>query len=151
MEDLGIAWQPMMIAVIMMTLDIIFGFAGAWKNNDIRSDKMREGLWHKAGFCGLIILAFAYEVGASWINFEAHSADIGISMPVLPAVTSICLFIFATEVISIIENLCELNPKIATLPVFDMFKPHDADSADITVDVKQPIDIHTLDKREGTD
>lgn len=145
MEDLGIAWEPMLIAVIMMTLDIIFGFAEAWKNNDIRSDKMREGLWHKAGFCGLIILAFAYEVGASWVNFEAHIADLGILMPELPAVTSICVFIFATEVISIIENLCGLNPRIAELPVFSMFKPHDPDAADISVSIQE------FDKKEGTD
>lgn len=155
MEYFGIEWQwqPMLIAVIMMALDIIFGFAGACKNNDIRSDKMREGLWHKAGFCGLIILAFAYEVASSWVNFEADLTGIGITMPVLPAVTAICLFVVATEVVSILENLCELNPKIAELPVFDAFKPHDSDSADVTVDVRQPIDIKRVDDggKEGTD
>lgn len=155
MEDLGIVWQwqPMLIAVIMMALDMIFGFAGACKNNDIRSDKMREGLWHKAGFCGLIILAFIYEVGSTWINFEAGVADLGVTMPILPAVTAICLFVVATEIVSILENLCELNPKIAKLPVFDAFKPHDSDSADVTVDVRQPIDIKRIDNnaKEGTD
>lgn len=156
MEDFGIAWQwqPMLVAVIMMALDIVFGFAGAVKNNDIRSDKMREGLWHKAGFCGLIILAFAYEVASAWVNFEANMTGIGITMPVLPAVTAICLFVVATEVVSILENLCELNPKIAELPVFDAFKPHDSDSADVTVDVRQPIDIQRVDygrSKEGTD
>lgn len=150
MEDLGIVWQwqPMLIAVIMMTLDIIFGFAGACKNNDVRSDKMREGLWHKAGFCGLIILAFAYEVGSTWVNFESGVADLGITMPQLPAVTAICLFIVATEVVSILENLCELNPKIAALPVIKNFKPHSPEPDPIVV---EEVDGHTNIRKEATD
>lgn len=144
MEDLGFAWEPMVIVVIMMALDMISGFAGAAKNKCIKSEKMRQGLWHKAGFCGIIILAWAYEFAAQYMNFEASKADIGIAMPEIPAVTAICCFIFATEVISIIENLCELNENIEKLPFISALVPHKQDKveADETVEVV---------KVEGTD
>lgn len=160
MEGFGIGWQwqPMIIALSMMVLDIIFGFAGAWKNNEVRSDKMREGLWHKAGYCGLIMLAFSYEVGSEWVNFESAQVDLGILLPVVPAVTGVCAFIFATEVVSIIENLCELNPKIADIKAFNMFMPHDPNKPDITVALedgsKNKEDKKSDDddmKKEGTD
>lgn len=147
MEDLGFAWEPMVVAFIMMALDMIFGFAGAAKNRCIKSEKMRQGLWHKAGFCGIIVLAFAYEIAAQMMNFEAAKADIGIAMPEVPAVTAICCFIVATELISIFENLCELNPAIANIPVLNTLVPHHADSADLTVAVEKTDEY----KQEGTD
>ena len=69
MEELAIQWQPIVVASVMMILDIVTGFAGAAKNQTVESGKMREGLWHKAGFFGLIALAFIYEVAAVWMNF----------------------------------------------------------------------------------
>lgn len=150
MEDLGLIWQwqPMLIAVIMMALDLVFGFAGAWKNNEVQSNKMREGLWHKAGFCGLIIMALAYEVASTWVNFESATQDIGIIMPEIPAVTSVCAFIVVTEIVSIIENLGELNPRIYKLPIISSFVPHDPNAADMTVAIKND---NVLPKHEGTD
>lgn len=146
MEDLSFAWEPMLVAFIMMALDMISGFAGACKNNDIRSDKMREGLWHKAGFCGIVVLAWAYEFGAQWLNFEAYQSDLGIAMPAIPAVTAVCCFIAATEVISILENLCELNPKIAKIPFISSLRPHDGNEPSMTVEVREAVN-----GKEGTD
>lgn len=152
MEDLGFAWEPMAIAVIMMALDMVFGFAGAAKNKKIQSEKMREGLWHKAGFFGIIILAWVYEFAAQYMNFEAHQANIGIAMPEIPAVTAVCCFIVATEIISIIENLCELNEKIEKLPFISALVPHKPDEPDIKVEVvEKKEDEEIKDKREGTD
>ena len=136
MEDLSFTWQPVVLVVVMMVLDIITGFAGAAKNKSIESGKMREGLWHKAGYCGLVILAFVYEVAAIWMNFEVAELGLGISVPQLPAVSAVCVFIVATEIVSIIENLCVLNPNIAKLPVVASLKPHDPDAADLTVEVE---------------
>lgn len=149
MEEVAFTWEPMLIAVIMMALDMIFGFAGAWKNNEIQSNKMREGLWHKAGFCGLIILALAYEYAAAWLNLEAIALNLGVAVPQIPAVTAVCAFIVLTEIISILENLTELNTKIGMLPFVKSMIPHNPDSADITVEVK---DDEGLAKRiEATD
>lgn len=135
MEGIIFPWQPVVVAAVMMILDIITGFAGAAKNKAIKSEKMREGLWHKAGFCGLIILAFVYEIATIWIDFEMNSLGLDIVIPELPAVVAVCVFIIATEVVSVLENLCELNPSIAKLPVVKALKPHDPNSADIEVAV----------------
>ena len=136
MEQLAMEWQPVAVAAVMMVLDIMFGFAGAAMRKQVQSGKMREGLWHKAGFFGLIALAFVYEVAASLVNMEAAGAGVGITMPELPAVGAVCAFVVATEVVSILENLCELNPEIARLPVVRSLKPHDPDAPDLDVQVE---------------
>ena len=97
---------------------------------------MREGLWHKAGFIGLILLAYIWEVGSVWINTE--TAAMGVSIPELPAVGVICGFIVAIEIVSILENLASLNPEIASLPVVKQLKTHDPDRAEITVELEKP-------------
>lgn len=71
MDGIAIPWQPIVLIVALMVLDIISRFAEAAKSGVIGSDKMREGLWHKAGFTGLVILAIVWEAAALWINFDA--------------------------------------------------------------------------------
>ncbi len=134
MDCLIFDWHPIAVAVVLMVLDIVSGFAGAAKTKTIQSGKMREGLWHKAGFFGLIILAVVWEVGSAWLNAEV--SGIGVTVPDLPAVGAVCVFIVATEVVSICENLCTLNPTIATLPVIKSLKPHDPAEPDLIVEVE---------------
>ncbi len=134
MDWLIFDWHPIAVAVVLMVLDIVSGFAGAAKTKTIQSGKMREGLWHKAGFFGLIILAVVWEVGSAWLNAEV--SGIGVTVPDLPAVGAVCVFIVATEVVSICENLCTLNPTIATLPVIKSLKPHDPAEPDLIVEVE---------------
>lgn len=135
MESLYIDWHPVVAAVVLMLFDIATGFIGAVKAGEVTSSKMRNGLWHKAGFCLLIILAWFYEVAAAWIDFEVASVGLNVAVPDLPAVGVICVYIILTEVVSIVENISELNPKIAELPVIDRLKIHDPDSADLSVEV----------------
>ena len=117
MDGIVIDWHPVALAAVLMLLDIGTGFAGALKAGEVDSGKMRDGLWHKAGFCCLIVVAAVYEIAAVWIDFEAASAGLGLGLPELPAVGIMCLYIVATEIISIMENLCVLNPDIAKLPL----------------------------------
>ncbi|MCI8468763.1 MAG: phage holin family protein [Eggerthellaceae bacterium] len=137
----GISWQPIVLAVVMMLLDIISGFAGAAKMKEIASGKMREGLWHKAGFCGLILVAAVYEVGAVWLDFEVQQLGLGVAVPDLPAVGVVCLYVVATELVSICENLIVLNPGIANAPFLRKLKPHDPDAADLTVEVDDAVKV----------
>ena len=60
MEGICIDWHPVAVAAAMMLIDIATGFAGAAKRGVIDSGALREGLWHKAGFCGLLVLAAVY-------------------------------------------------------------------------------------------
>ncbi|NGM16944.1 hypothetical protein GMI70_02795 [Eggerthellaceae bacterium zg-893] len=124
MEGLLVEWQPVVVASAMMALDVVTGFAGAAKSKAVASGKMREGLWHKAGFFGLILLAFAYETAAALVNIEAGSAGLGVAVPELPAVSGACVFVVATEAVSVCENLCVLNPEIARLPGIRAIKRH---------------------------
>lgn len=100
------------IAVVAMVLDIITGFASAVKNKDLSSSKMREGLWHKAGFCGLLILAYL-------VQFAMVHMELGLNFP---AVDAVCIWIVVTEIVSIVENLCVINPSILNSPVGTMFR-----------------------------
>ena len=130
-----IPWHPIAIATVMMVLDIISGLAGAAKESVIQSGKMREGLWHKAGYFGLIALAAAYEVATVWINFEVAELGIGMTAPEIPAATAVCAFVVLTEVVSIVENLCVLNPDIAKLPVIKTLAHRNPAAPDVTVGV----------------
>lgn len=130
-----IPWHPIAIATVMMVLDIISGLAGAAKESVIQSGKMREGLWHKAGYFGLIALAAVYEVATVYINFEVAELGIGMTAPEIPAVTAVCAFVVLTEVVSIVENLCVLNPDIAKLPVIKTLAHRDPATPDVTVGV----------------
>ncbi len=129
-----IDWHPIAVAAVMMALDVATGFAAAAKDGAIESGKMREGLWHKAGFFGLIGLAAVWETGSVWLNAEV--SGIGVAVPELPAVGAVCTFVVATEIVSILENLCVLNPDIASLPVIKHLKPHDPESANLTVEIE---------------
>lgn len=130
-----IDWHPIAVAAVMMVLDIATGFAGAAMTKAVESGKMREGIWHKAGFFGLIALAAVWELGSVWLNLEA--ADVGVAVPELPAVGAVCTFVVAIEVVSILENLCVLNPDIAALPVIRNLKPHDPERPSIVVEVEE--------------
>lgn len=115
-SQLGLTEQ-MMWAVIacitMMLFDIVTGFMAAWENKDIQSTKMREGLFHKAALVLLIILAWLCEV------FVMHVPDLGITVPlVIPA----CIIIFSMELVSITENVSEINPQLKQSKLLQLFE-----------------------------
>lgn len=95
------------LTALMILLDIVFGFAGAVKTRSVRSSKLRDGLWHKAGFVGLIALAFV-------IEYAARYADLGFEVP---SVLAVCAYVIVTEIVSAFENLCVLNPGLVYSPL----------------------------------
>lgn len=56
--DWSVFQAPALMGVLVV-LDIAVGFAGTAKNKDVKPNKPRSGLWHKAGFMGLIALTYA--------------------------------------------------------------------------------------------
>lgn len=136
MDALLAHWQVVLVAVAMMAMDMLTGFGGALKQGVVMSGKMREGLWHKAGFCGLIVLTVAYEVGAKIINADVARSGVEFAMPELPAVAVVCAIVALIEVVSILENLSALNPTIATLPFVDRIKAHNPAAPDATVGIE---------------
>lgn len=117
--QLGLSVQMLwaiIACLVMMVFDIITGFMAAWKNKDIQSIKMREGLFHKGTLILLIILAWMCEL------FVMHVPDLGITIPlVIPA----CVIIFAMEMVSITENAAEINPELKDSKLLQLFKATD--------------------------
>lgn len=104
-------FQVPVLAGVMMLLDIIVGFAGAIKHKDVQSNKLRDGLWHKAGFVGLIALAYV-------IQYAAEYVDLGFEVL---TVIAVCAYVILTEIVSVFENLCVLNPHLVNSPLGALF------------------------------
>ena len=108
------------VTVAFMLLDMVTGIAKGAKAGALDSEVMREGLWHKAGFIGLMALAYA-------LQFAASLADLGIDVP---AIGAVCVFVILTEAVSIAENLCALNPSIASSPLGSLLAGHGSKGSD---------------------
>lgn len=100
------------ITFALIVIDYLTGIAKAIKNKDLSSEKMRKGLWHKASYLVVIILAEIIEHGQ-------HMVDMGFSVPIIiPA----CVYIIITELASILENLGEINPELHDSPILALFR-----------------------------
>lgn len=103
--------ELLIVTLIMIVLDLVSGFIGALKEKRVMSEKLRQGLWHKSGFIGLIVLAYI-------IEYASLRFDLGFEVP---TVLAVCIYIIVTEAISIFENLCVLNPDLVKSPLGSIF------------------------------
>ncbi len=102
----------LVLAFALMVLDVVSGIAKAAHAGSMDSKVMREGLWHKAGFVGLILVSIAAEYALALLP----TPD-GVSIPDAPLVLLACAYIVLTEIVSVFENICNLNPAIANSPL----------------------------------
>ena len=93
-------YRILIVTAVMILLDIAVGFVGAVKEKSVQSGKLREGLWRKAGFVGLIVVACVIEYAVAY-------AELGFDVP---TVLAVCTYIIVTEAVSVFETLCVLNP-----------------------------------------
>lgn len=101
------------IAMAIITLafilgDLISGFVKAVYNNEVSSTKLREGLYHKLGFIGALIMGY----GCQWIvklGFMPECFNI--------VFAGVAVFICWLEAVSITENLCAVSPELANSPL----------------------------------
>lgn len=113
------AW-PALAAVAFMAGDMLSGFCQAAANHDISSERMRQGLWHKASF--LLVLALA--LGVEWAS---GFLSLGFDVPVfVPA----CVIVVLTEVVSITENIAKMNPQLAGSRLLGLFRSSETDTPD---------------------
>lgn len=99
-------------ALCFMVLDIITGTIKGAVTRTLNSTKAREGLAHKGSFVLIIVLAWMCEF------FVLHVPDLGFNVPLcIPACVVICL----TEVMSIVENLAEINPDLKGSRLLGLF------------------------------
>ena len=94
---------------VFIAFDIITGIIKALYNDGLNSTYLRKGLFHKLSELIAVVGAYLLEYGIQYIY-------IGVDVPLLKATTAyICLM----ELVSIIENLSEVNPILGKF-----FKPY---------------------------
>ena len=102
------------LAVLGVTLgfilfDIISGIIKAIYKEGLNSTVLRQGLFHK--------LSEVLAVGGSWLlEYAIAYVNLGISLPLINVVS---IYICIMELISIIENICAINPKL-----YKLFQPY---------------------------
>lgn len=92
-----------LVALVFNGLDLITGIIGAIRDGEqIKSSKLRGGLFKKVGFIFCYILAIA-------INYAETFLTLPFGVDLVPV---ICMYAIVTEVVSIIENISKINPDI---------------------------------------
>ena len=104
-------FYPIIIALVFNALDLITGIITAVKNKDIQSAKLRDGFFKKVGFMLCYFVAWLVDTQSSRIGFQ-----VGIS--ILPI---IILYVCTTELVSILENICKINPDILPEKLMELF------------------------------
>ena len=89
--------------------DVVTGILKALNNEGLNSTILRKGLFHKLSEVLAVVGAALLEYGAAYI-------DLGVDLPFLNVVG---IYICLMEFVSVVENLCELNPALKKL-----FKPY---------------------------
>lgn len=97
------------VSLCFIAFDIITGLLKAIYKGTINSTILREGLFHKISELLVVIGSGLLEYGTAYVN-------LGINLPLIESVT---VYICLIETASIIENICEMNPKLAKF-----FKPY---------------------------
>ena len=90
---------------IFIVFDILTGLITAAYHKNINSTKLRMGLYHKMSEILTVIGATALEYGMQYINLNID----------IPIVKGVVTYICIMELISIMENLGELNPQLGKL------------------------------------
>ena len=104
------------ITAILIAMDYISGIAAAASRGDLQSSKMREGLWHKLGEVGAILLAYL-------VAEEGHY--IGLPYQIDLLIPAVIIWISVMEITSILENLTLLNPDLASVGFLRIFRRTD--------------------------
>ena len=102
------------LVFILIVLDVISGLAAAFMKKTIDSTVMRRGLWHKASYVLVILLAITLE----WaVSVGGPALGIGLDLPI---VVPTCIYLGLTEISSIGENLSQIDPSLMSAPVFSV-------------------------------
>lgn len=99
-------WE-IILPCIMMVLDVVTGYIAATCMGTVDSKKMKNGIYSKLAELFAIALAFFLEFAIT--IFGPEMLGINVSIPIG---VSVCAYVFLTELVSIIENIGCMNPKI---------------------------------------
>lgn len=99
----------LIIVLGFIVFDVVTGLIKAGYNGNYNSAIMRQGGFHKSMEVMAMAVAYFVEYAIVYIN-------IGVDVPAVPVVT---VYICIMELISILENICAVNPQMCAL-----FKPY---------------------------
>lgn len=99
----------LIIVLGFIAFDVVTGLIKAGYNGNYNSAIMRQGGFHKS--MEVMAMAVAY-----FVEYAIVYISIGVDVPAVPAVT---VYICIMELISILENICAVNPQMCAL-----FKPY---------------------------
>lgn len=102
------------ICGVLILMDIVCGITGAARNKELCSAIMRDGLYNKFGELMLLLLAIFINEALLITPFD----KIGIPPEIAYAVV---IYIAVMEIISIIENICKINPNLPFAKILLMF------------------------------
>lgn len=107
------------ICGIAILFDVITGVIKGAYQGKLNSTIARKGLYYKITEILALVLAGLLEYATAYIN-------IGIDLPLVEVVG---IYIFCMELLSILENLCAVNPNLRKLfkPYLEKLKGVDSD------------------------
>lgn len=109
---------------VLILMDVLCGVVGAAKNRVLDSSIMREGMFNKAGELLLMLLAVLVEFA---LGLEPFS-----TMGVPPEVANaVFVYIAGMELLSIIENICKINPEIPLSKILYIFNLDEESKDDV--------------------
>lgn len=104
---------PLIVVSVFILLDIISGVIKGASHHDLSSSIMRQGLWHKMGTIMLELLAAGASVAILyWGVLPTEFAAV---------YQTVSVYVVLMEVVSILENISEINPELKLIKLFDMF------------------------------
>lgn len=102
---------PIFVALGFNALDILTGLVSAIKNKDIKSAKLRDGLFKKVGFIFCYFTAWLVDGYGDVIGFK-------LGVAILPVIV---LYACTTELVSILENISKINADLLPGKLMELF------------------------------
>ena len=108
---------------ILIIMDIVCGTVAAMRNKELCSSIAREGMYNKIGEAMFLLISIITNEVLGMPPFDS----LGISPDIAYIVAA---YIAWMELISILENICKINPELPFAKILMMFN--------IDVDTKEP-------------
>ena len=104
-------YTSIIVALIFNGLDLLTGIISAIRVQELKSSRLRDGLFKKVGFILCYFIAWLMDNYGSIVGFK-------LPVDILPV---IILYVCTTELVSILENITKINPDILPDKLMQMF------------------------------
>ena len=126
---------------VFILFDIAAGIAAALKNHELSSAVMRDGLYNKLG--EVMLLAIAMICG--FLLTVPPLTQLGIPSEVA---YSVGIYIIGMELLSVLENICKLNPELPIAKILYMFDIDPDEDSHEGVDTSEEVDVESKSASE---